>query len=85
MKNKLYEWWRNHRRVLTFSGLLILFGLYLSPVVKESIYKNACIQLSKKAAINKFNKDDIEETLLNETGLLIDELASIESYKNCIK
>ena len=32
----------------------------------------------------KFNKDNIGETLLEETGLNIDELAKIEGYKNCI-
>ena len=34
--------------------------------------------------LTKFNKDDIGETLLEETGLNIDELAKIEGYKNCI-
>ena len=43
-----YEWWRNHRRVVTFGGFLILFSLYLSPVIKEARYKNDCI--------NNFNK-----------------------------
>ena len=39
---------------------------------------------STKGALTKFNKDDIGETLLKETGLSVDELAKIEGYKNCI-
>ena len=61
-----------------------MFGFYLSPVVKEAKYKNQCIKYSTKEALTKFNKDDIGETLLEETGLKIDELAKIEGYKNCI-
>ena len=85
MSNKFYEWWKNHRRVVTFGTLLFLLSLYVSPVIKEAKYKNACIKLSEKGALHKFNMDNIEETLLKETGLTITELAKIEGYKNCIK
>ena len=85
MTNKFYDWWKNHRRLLTLGSFLILLGFYLSPVIKEAKYKNVCIRLSEKGALNKFNIDDIEETLLKETGLKITELAKIEGYKNCIK
>ena len=85
MTNKFYEWWKNHRRVVTFGGFLILLSLYISPVIKESKYKNSCIRLSEKGALNKFKGDNIGETLLKETGLTITELAKIEGYKNCVK
>ena len=85
MTNKFYQWWKNHRRVITFGGFLILLGLYISPVIKEAKYKNTCIRLSEKGALNKFKGDNIEETLLKDTGLTITELAKIESYKNCVK
>ena len=85
MSNKFYEWWKNHRKVITYGFFIVLFGFYLSPVVKEAIYKNQCIKNSTKGALNKFNKDNIGETLFEETGLKIDELAKIEGYKNCIK
>ena len=85
MSYKLYEWWKNHRKVLTYGAFIILFGIYLSPVVKEAKYKNQCIKNSTKGASTKFNKDNIGGTLLEETGLNIDELAKIEGYKNCIK
>ena len=84
MNNKFYLWWKNHRKLVTIGFFLILFGLYLSPVIKEAKYKNKCIKLSEKGALNKFNMDNIEETLLKETGLTIQELAKIEGYKNCI-
>ena len=84
MAVKFYEWWKNHRRVVTFGGFLILFGLYISPLIKEVKYKNTCIKLSEKGAVNKFNEDNIQETLLKETGLTIKELAKIEGYKNCV-
>ena len=84
MSNKFYEWWKNHRKVVTYGSFIILFGFYLSPVVKEAKYKKQCIKYSTKGALTKFNKDDIAETLLEETGLDIDALAKIEGYKNCI-
>ena len=85
MTNKFYKWWANHRRVITFGGFLILIGFFVSPVIKESKYKNTCIKLSEKGALNKFSLDNIGEKLLNETGLTITELAKIEGYKNCVK
>ena len=85
MAKKFYEWWQNHRRLITFGGFLVLLGFYLSPVIKESKYKNICIKLSEKGALNKFNADNIKGKLLEETGLTIEELAKIESYKNCVK
>ena len=84
MANKFYEWWKNHRRVVTFAGFLILVSLYFSPVIKEAKYKNKCIKLSEKGALNKFSEDDIKEKILKETSLTIEELAKIEGYKNCV-
>ncbi len=84
MTNKFYQWWKNHRKVITFGGFIILFGFYLSPVIKEAKYKNICISLSSKGALNKFKEDNIREKLFNETGLDIEDLAKIEGYRNCI-
>ena len=84
MAIKFYDWWKKHRSFLTYGGIFILFCLYISPVIKEAKYKNTCIKLSEKGAVNKFNEDNIQETLLKETGLTIYELAKIEGYKNCI-
>ena len=84
VSNKLYEWLKTHRKVITYGAFIVLFGFYLSPVIKEAKYKNQCIKYSTKGALTKFNKDDIGETLLEETGLSINELSKIEGYKNCI-
>ena len=84
MSNKFYEWWKNHRKVVTYGAFIILFGFYLSPIVKEAKYKNQCIKYSTKTALTQLKKDDIAETYLEETGLTIDEVAKIEGYKNCI-
>ena len=84
MSNKFYEWWKDHRKFITYGAFIILFGSYLFPVVNEARYKNQCIKSSIKGALTKFNKDDIGESLLEETGLKIDDLAKIEGYKNCI-
>ena len=85
MTNKFYKFWNSYRKLITFGSFLIIFGLYLSPVIKEAKYKNICIKLSEKGALNKFNSDNIQEKLLKETGLYIEELAKIEAYKNCVK
>ena len=85
MTNKFYKWWINHRRVITFGSFLILLSMFVSPVINESKYKNTCIRLSEKGALNKFKGDNIGEKLLKETGLTITELAKIEGYKNCVK
>ena len=84
MSNKFYEWWKNHRKVVTYGAFIILFGFYLSPVVNEAKYKNQCIKYSTKTALTQLKKDAIVETLLVETDLTIDEVAKIEGYKNCI-
>ena len=84
MSNKFYEWWKNHRKFITYGAFIISFGFYLSPVVKESEYKNQCIKYSTKTALTQLKKDDMALTYFEETGLSIDEVAKIEGYKNCI-
>ena len=84
MSNKFYEWWKNHRKVVTFGAFIILFGFYLSPIVKEAKYKNQCINYSTKTALTQLKKDDVAETYFKETGLTMDEVAKIEGYRNCI-
>ncbi len=69
---------KTHRKFVSYVSFIILFGFYLSPVVKEAKYKNRCIKYSTRGALTKFNKDDIGETLLEETGLNIDELAKMK-------
>ena len=37
-----YQWWRNHRRIVSFGGALLLFGWWFNPVITESRNKNLC-------------------------------------------
>ena len=42
-----YEWWRNHRRVVTFALLLFAFGSYLKyPYVKYLKIKDICARFT---------------------------------------
>ena len=60
-----YEWWRNHRRVVTFGGFLILFAWYLSPVIQEAKYKNKCIRnLTEEFTVNPAFGDDVESKII---------------------
>ena len=51
MESKFYKWWNGQRRLVTFSEFLILFALYLSPVIQEAKYKNRCIKITEKALV----------------------------------
>ena len=84
MSNKFYEWWKNHRKVVTYGAFIVLFGFYLSPLVKEAKYKNQCIKYSTKNALIQLKKDAAVEAFLEGTDLTINEVAKIEGYKNCI-
>ena len=47
-----YEWWRNHRRIVTFSLFLSLFAFYLGiPFYKEAKVKNTCAKLNSSFQI----------------------------------
>ena len=42
-----YEWWRNHRRVVTFGLFLSIFAFYLgTPFYKEAKVKDTCAKLN---------------------------------------
>ena len=78
-----YEWWRNHRRVVTFGGFLILFSLYLSPVIKEAKYKNDCINNSKKGLLSVWKNKEAGKDIELKSGLPVEEFVKIEAYRNC--
>ena len=83
MNNNFYRWWKNHRKVVTFTGILFLFAFYLRPFVKEVKYKNSCILLSEKIALFTYSDKEIMEEIKIQTGLSIEEIAKIEAYQNC--
>ena len=67
MKNKFYEWWKNHRRVITFGFLLFLYAFYLrTPFDKEAKIKDTCAKLNSSfqitgdEAMKKLNLKEIK-------------------------
>ena len=49
MSNKFYEWWKNHRRVITFALLLFAFGAYVRyPSAKTLRIKDICARWTGK-------------------------------------
>tara|TARA_B100000902_G_C27127263_1_gene821768 strand:+ start:416 stop:703 length:288 start_codon:yes stop_codon:yes gene_type:complete len=62
-----YEWWRNHRRVVTFGLFLFIFTFYIkTPFDKESKVKDTCAKLNSSyqitgaEAIKKLNLKEIK-------------------------
>ena len=73
-----YEWWRNHRRVVTFGGFLILFAWYISPVIQEANYKNKCIRyLTKEFIVNPAFGDE------GKSKLTPKQVAEANAYRFC--
>ena len=83
MEKNFYEWWKRHRRLITLGGFIILFSLYLSPVIKEAKYKNYCIQNTKKGLLAVWQKEKVEKDIEDKSGLSVEEYAKIEAYRNC--
>ena len=78
-----YEWWRNHRRVVTFGGFLFLFGCWVNPVIQESRNKNSCVQTYSELytvpeVLEKFNAKQLEEF-----GLDTNDFAKALAYQTC--
>ena len=72
-----YEWWRNHRRVLTFGGFLIILGVYINPVVDNAKDKRLCAETIAR------NNSDAYEKVLRSFDL--PERSSVVVYCNFIK
>ena len=67
MKSKFYQWWKNHRRVITFGLLLSIFAFYVrTPFDKEAQVKDTCAKLNSSyqikgdEAIKKLNLKEIK-------------------------
>ena len=78
-----YEWWRKHRRVVTFGGFLVLFGCWVNPVIQDSRNKNSCVRLYSELytipeVLEKFNAKQLEGF-----GLDIDDFAKALAYQTC--
>ena len=52
MENKFYQWWKQHRRVITLSLFLSLFAFYLrTPFDKEAKIRDTCGKLNSSYQI----------------------------------
>ena len=52
MDNKLYQWWKNHRKVVTFGLFLSFWAFYLRvPFEKELEVKDTCAKLNSSFQI----------------------------------
>ena len=67
MDNKFYQWWKNHRRVVTSVLLLSIFSFYLrTPFDKEAKIKDTCAKLNSSyqitgnEAMKKLNLKEIK-------------------------
>ena len=68
MKTELYQWWKNHRKLVTFVLSLSVFAVYLrAPFQKESVVKDTCAKLNSSyqitgdEAIKKLNLKAIKD------------------------
>ena len=67
MESKFYQWWKNHRKVVTFGLFLFVFGFYLrTPFDKEAKIKDTCAKLNSSfqitgdEAMKKLNLKEIK-------------------------
>ena len=67
MENKFYQWWKNHRRVITSCLFLSIFAFYLRiPFEKEAKVKDTCAKLNSSyqitgdEAMKKLNLKEIK-------------------------
>ena len=68
MENKFYQWWKNHRRVVTLGFFLSIFSFYLrTPFDKEAQIKDTCAKLNSSyqitgdEAMKKLNLKEIKD------------------------
>ena len=77
------EWWRDHRKVITFGGVLFLFGCWVNPVIEDLRNKNSCVRTyselySVPEVLEKFNAKQLEEF-----GLDTNDFAKALAYQTC--
>ena len=67
MKHEFYQWWKNHRSVITFGLLISIFAFYLKePFDKEAKIKDTCAKLNSSyqitgdEAMEKLNLKEIK-------------------------
>ncbi|WP_320664797.1 hypothetical protein [Prochlorococcus sp. MIT 1223] len=43
-----YEWWKKHRNSITYGSFLILFAIYINPIIKLVDHKNKCVSIAQE-------------------------------------
>ena len=68
MENKFYQWWKNHRTVVTFGLFILIFSFFLrTPFDKEARIKDTCAKLNSSyqitgdEAMKKLNLKEIKD------------------------
>ena len=68
MKTKFYQWWKNHRKLVTIGLFLSVFAVYLrTPFQRESDVKDTCgklnssYQITGDDAIKKLNLKSLKD------------------------
>ena len=52
MESKVYQWWKNHRRFVTFGLFLSIFAFYIRiPSEKEAKVRDTCAKLNSSYQI----------------------------------
>ncbi len=78
-----YEWWRNHRKLISYGGFLILFGCWLNPVIQDSRNKNSCVRTYSELYIVPEVIDKFNAAQLEEFGLDTHDFANALAYQTC--
>ena len=85
-----YEWWRNHRKVITYGGFVFLLCLYIRPIVRESYNRNICAlvltdmnQITRKEAAEKLRLKTYKFTDYTTKTEVIE--YPLESYCNVLQ
>tara|TARA_B100000700_G_C14984566_1_gene828133 strand:- start:1394 stop:1648 length:255 start_codon:yes stop_codon:yes gene_type:complete len=66
-----YEWWRNHRRFITLGGFLILFGVYINPVINIARDKRICAETIAKNNLKAYEKAIKKFDLAERSSLVV--------------
>ncbi len=67
MESKFYQWWKNHRRIITIGLFLSIFAFYLrTPLDNDSKVRDTCAKLNSSyqitgdEAMKKLNLKEIK-------------------------
>ncbi len=71
----IHQLWLDHRNVVSFAGLFLLFCFWLTPLIEQVSYKNQCIRFATKEFMAR---PSVETKVLTER-----ELARTEAYRFC--